>query len=194
LIVNDEENYMTLTTYKWSIEEWHELVNSGLLEGKSVEFLEGEIIEVSPEGVQHSYTNNSVVKYLRSILTDLAEVRESHPITLDNSEPEPDVAVVRLPEIIYRHHHPYPQDIYWLIEISNRTLKKDLEQKIITYARNGIPEYWVIDLVNQKLIIHTQVQGNNYTQVTEHTTYTTSTILSLSFPNVAISLDKLLLF
>lgn len=76
---------MTLSTYKWSIEEWHKLVNSGLLEGKAVELLEGEIIEVSPEGVEHSYTNNSVVKYLRSILTDLADVRESHPITLENS-------------------------------------------------------------------------------------------------------------
>jgi Uma2 family endonuclease len=65
LIVIDGENYMTLTTYKWSIEEWHELVNSGLLEGKAVELLEGEIIEVSPEGVEHSYTNNSVVKYLK---------------------------------------------------------------------------------------------------------------------------------
>jgi Uma2 family endonuclease len=182
---------MTLSTYKWSIEEWHKLVNSGLLEGKAVELLEGEIIEVSPEGVEHSYTNNSVVKYLRSILTNLADVRESHPITLDNSEPEPDVAVVRLPETIYRHHHPYPQDIYWLIEISNRTLKKDLEQKIITYARNGIPEYWVIDLVNKKLITHTKVQGNSYAKITE---YTTGTVLSLAFPEMAISLDKLLLF
>jgi len=182
---------MTLTTYKWSIKEWHELVDSGLLEGKSVEFLEGEIIEVSPEGVEHSYTNNSVVRYLRSILADLADVRESHPITLDNSEPEPDVAVVRLPETIYRHHHPYPQDIYWLIEISHRTLKKDLEQKTITYARNGIPEYWVIDLVNQKLITHTQVQGDSYTQITE---YKTGTFSPGAFPEIVISLDKLLLF
>jgi Uma2 family endonuclease len=182
---------MTLSTYKWSIEEWHELVDSGLLEGKAVEFLEGKIIEVSPEGVEHSYTNNSVVKYLRSILTDLADVRESHPITLDNSEPEPDVAVVRLPETIYRHHHPYPQDIYWLIEISYRTLSKDLEQKTITYARNGIPEYWVIDLVNKKLITHTQVKSNSYAKVTE---YTTGTVLPLAFPEMAISLDKLLLF
>ena len=132
---------MTLTTYKWSIEEWHELVDSGVLEGKPVEFLEGEIIEVSPEGVEHSYTNSSVVKYLRNILSNLAEVRESHPITLDNSEPEPDIAIVRLPESIYRNHHPYPQDVYWLVEISNKTLKKDLEQKLVTYARNGIPEY-----------------------------------------------------
>ena len=110
---------------------------------------------------------------------------------MDNSEPEPDVAIVRLPDTIYRTHHPYPQDIYWLIEISNRTLKIDLNQKKITYARNGIPEYWIIDLVNKKLIVHTQLQNNNYTQVKEYTKGTTS---SLAFPNVAIALDKLLLY
>ncbi len=102
---------MSVTTYKWSVEEWHELVDSGLLEGKPVELLEGEIIEVSPEGVEHSYTSNSVVKYLRKILAGLVNVRESHPITLDNSEPEPDIAIVRLPETIYKTHHPYPQDL-----------------------------------------------------------------------------------
>ena len=182
---------MTLTTYKWSIEEWHNLVNTGLLEGKSVEFLEGEIIEVSPEGIEHSYTNDSVVKYLRNLLANWADVKESHPITLDNSEPEPDIAVVRLPESIYRNHHPYPQNIYWLIEISHRTLKKDMEDKIITYARNGIPEYWVIDLVNKKLITYTQATDINYEQVTE---YKTGTVSSLAFPDVAIALDKLLLF
>lgn len=111
---------MTTTTYKWSIEKWHQLVNSELLEGKPVKLLEGEIIE-----------------------------------------------------------------------ISNRTLIKDLSQKIITYARNGIPEYWVIDLVNKKLITHTQIQNNNYFQVTE---YTKGTVSSSAFPDIAIALDKLLLF
>jgi len=182
---------MALATYKWSIEEWHELVNSGLLEGKPVEFLEGEIIEVSPEGIEHSYTNDSVVKHLRKILIDLADVRESHPITLDNSEPEPDIAIVRLPSTIYRDHHPYPQDIYFLVEISNRTLKKDLGQKIITYARNGIPEYWVVDLINKKVIVHTQVKNDSYSKVVE---YTTGTVSPLAFPNVAIALNELLLY
>ena len=182
---------MTLTTYKWSLEEWHELVNSGLLEGKPVEFLEGEIIEVSPEGIEHSYTNRSIVKYLRRLLDRQAEIIQGQPITLDNSEPEPDVAVVRLPETIYRQHHPYPEDIYWLIEISNRSLKQDLEPKIVTYARNGIPEYWVIDLVSKKLIVHTQVQENKYSQVNE---YQTGTVSPMAFPEIAIALDQLLLF
>lgn len=182
---------MTLTTYKWSIQEWHNLVDSGVLAGKKVELLEGEIIEVSPEGIPHRNTNHKVVKYLRKLLDGLAEVYESHPITLDNSEPEPDIAIVQLPESIYDNHHPYPQDIYWLVEISNRTLVQDLEQKTITYGRNGIAEYWVIDLNNNKLIVHTQLQNNHYTQVVE---YKTGIISPLAFPQINISLDRLLLY
>lgn len=132
------------TPYKWSIDDYHQMIETGLLEGKPVELLEGEIIEMSPEGVPHRFTSHTVVKYLRSLLTDLAEVFEAHPITLDNSEPEPDITIARLPETIYAQHHPHPQDIYWLIEIANKTLQKDLEEKTITYARNGISEYWVI--------------------------------------------------
>ena len=182
---------MTLTTYKWSIEEWHDLVESGVLAGKKVELLEGEIVEVSPEGIPHRNTNHKAVKYFRSLLDGLAEVYESHPITLDNSEPEPDVAIVRLPENIYDTHHPYPQDIYWIVEISNRTLIRDLETKTITYARNGINEYWIIDLQNNKLIVHTQPQNNTYTQVVE---YKKGTIYPLAFPQITISLDRLLLY
>ena len=120
----------------------------------------------------------------------MADVKESHPITLDNSEPEPDIAIVRLPETRYRTHHPYPQNIYWLIEVSDRTLK-NLEQKIITYARNGIPEYWVINLKHKKLIVRTHPQNNSYTKTTE---YQSGIVISQAFPNIEIGLDKLLLF
>ncbi len=181
---------MTITTYKWSIEEWHDLVDSGVLAGKKVEFLEGEIISMSPEGVPHRNTNHRAVKYLRKLLDGLAEVYESHPITLDNSEPEPDIAIVHLPENIYDTHHPYPENVYWLVEVSQETLKKDLEQKTIIYARNGIPEYWVIDLVNKKLIVHTQPQADSYIQIAE---YKIGTISPLAFPDIAIALNQFLL-
>ena len=188
---------MALITYKWSIDEWHELVASGLLEGKPVELLEGDLVEMSPQracthvGIEHSYTNQSVSDYLRELLQNKAYIRDAHPITLDNSEPEPDLAVVRLPKTIYRSHHPYSEDIYWLVEVSNRTLLKDLEQKIITYARNRIPEYWVIDLVNKKLIVHTQPKGDRYSQIIE---YRSGTVTPQAFADLAISLDELLLF
>jgi Uma2 family endonuclease len=182
---------MTMITHKWSVEEYHLMIESGLLTGKSVELLNGEIVEMSPEREEHSYTNDDVAELLREKLRGLAKIRESHPITLDNSEPEPDIAIVRLPKTIYAQRHPYPQDIYWIIEVSNATLSKDLIEKNTIYATNGIVEYWVIDLVNKKLIVYTDPEGNNYQKVTEHTT---GSISPLAFPNLEIALEQLLLF
>ena len=182
---------MTITAYKWSIADWHKLIDTGVLAGKPVELLNGEIIQVSPEGVPHSHTSQSVSDYLRELLLGKAYIRDSHPITLDNSEPEPDLAVVRLPSTIYAQHHPYPEDIYWLIEVSNKTLKIDLETKVQIYARNNIPEYWTIDLVNKKLVVHTQPSGDRYKQIVN---YQTGVVTPQAFPDAVIALDRLLLF
>lgn len=180
-----------ITAFKWSIADWHKLVNSGVLADHRLELLEGEIIPVSPEGPMHSSTNYSVVEYFKQLLSDQVVVREAHPVTLDNSEPEPDIAIVQPPYTNYFTRHPYPQDIYWLVEISNQTLKLDLETKSTTYARNGIPEYWVIDLIHKKLIVHTQPINNSYGQIQ---ILQTGTVSPQAFPNIAIALDKMLLF
>lgn len=182
---------MTVTNYKWSVEEWHELINSGVLEGKAVELLEGDIVEVSPEGIEHSATNRSINDYLRELLKGKAYISEAHPITLDNSEPEPDIAIVRLPSTIYLQHHPYAEDIYWLIEVSNHTLAKDLEIKTATYARNGIPEYWVVDLKNKQLIVHTQPDRDKYLQIV---TYSKGTVTPQAFPDCSVPLNKIILY
>jgi Uma2 family endonuclease len=180
-----------VSVFKWSIADWHELIESGVLAERRVELLEGEIIEMSPEGAMHSSTNYSVAEYFRDLLRDRAIIREAHPITLDNSEPEPDIAIVNSPYTNYFTRHPYPQDIYWLVEISNQTLKSDLEKKSIIYARNGITEYWVIDLVNKQLVVHTQPINNFYSQIQ---TLTSGTITPQAFPALAIAINRLLLF
>ena len=179
------------TRYKWTVADYHQLVKTGLLEGKPVELLEGELIEKSPEGIPHSYTNRSVADYLRTLLDGLAFISEAHPITLDNSEPEPDIAIVRLPKEIYKQHHPYPEDIDWLVEIANRTLEKDLNEKTITYARNGIAEYWVIDLPNKKLWLFTQPEKQGYSQTQE---FIQGSISPQSFSNVSVEVKDLLLY
>ena len=117
------------------------MIKSGVLNNRSVELIEGEIIEVSPESPLHRFINDSIAEYLREILQGKAKVFESHPITLDNSEPEPDIAVVRLPNSNYFSRHLYPEDIYWLIEIFNTTLEDDLNQKKKIYANASINEY-----------------------------------------------------
>lgn len=178
------------TLYKWSVADYHQIIESGVLDGKSVELLEGEIITVSPEKPIHSSRIDTVADYLRDVLHKKAKVREAHPVTLDNSEPEPDIAIVRFEADNYTSRHPYPQDIYWLVEVSNSTLSKDLEEKSIIYARNGIPEYWVIDLLHNKLWLFTNPQQSSYLNKQE---ITTGKISSVSFPNISIEIDKLLI-
>jgi len=76
-----------------------------------------------------------------------------------------------------------------LIEVSNSTLAKDLEEKPITYARNDIAEYWVIDLPNNKLWLFTQPKQNGYANKRE---VVTGNINPVSFPNITIEVSKFL--
>lgn len=176
--------------YKWSVEDYHQIIESGVLEEKSVELLEGEIVTVSPEKPIHSSRIDTVADYLRDVLQGIAKVREAHPITLDNSEPEPDIAIVHFDKDNYANRHPFPQDIYWLIEVSNRTLFKDLEEKSVIYARNKIAEYWVIDLSNNKLWLFTQPQEEGYYSRQE---IKEGNIKPIAFPKIDIQVTKLLL-
>ena len=182
---------MTVTTYKWSLEQWHKLVETGVLAGQNVEFIEGEIIKMSPEGIPHSFSNRRMGDYLRELFKGIAYCSERYPITLDNSEPQPDFALLQLPADIYRTHHPYPENIYLLIEIANSTLKFDRSTKATIYARNQIVEYWIVDLVNNKVIVHTLPKDNSYQTINE---YQSGTISCSAFPDLDIAVEQLLLF
>jgi Uma2 family endonuclease len=181
---------MTLVTAKWSLAEYHQMIAAEVLVDRQVELINGEIIEMSPEGPGHSYYCRESVKYLRSVLAGWAEVSEAHPITIpDNSEPEPDIAIIRLPVTQYRQRHPLPADIYWLVEIANTTLARDLTVKKDLYATAGIPEYWVIDLQNMALIVFHQLQNGHYQTELQ---LTSGTIAPQSFPAVQLEIQRLL--
>jgi Uma2 family endonuclease len=175
-----------LTSYFWTIDRWHKVVESGALDGEKVELIDGKILPMSPEKPFHSYQNRKIGYALVELLGGLAYVSQSYPITLDNSEPEPDIAVVRLPEDRYKNSHPTALDIFWLIEISNTTLRFDLTQKAEIYARNNIPEYWVLDIKNNKLIIHTLPLLGKYSSIENSTS---KIVTPLAFPQVKIDVS-----
>jgi Uma2 family endonuclease len=180
---------MTLTTAKWTIEEYHRLVETGILDDKRVELLEGIIVDIPPEGMPHAVYCSESIKYLRTLLGDRAEVREAHPITLPNdSEPEPDIAIVRAPIRQYLTHHPYPADIFWLIEYADTTLRKDINEKKRVYAAAEIQEYWVVNLQTSELIVFRDLQSGTYGSETK---LATGNISPLSFPDISIDVSKL---
>jgi len=179
---------MTLITAKWSLDDYHQMIESGLLAERSLELINGEIIEMSPEGVSHSFYCRGTAKYLRSILGNRAEVSEAHPITLPNdSEPEPDIAIVRTPDTLYQTRHPFPEDIFWLIEIANSTLAK-LGVKRDLYAQAGIPEYWVMNLQTSELVVFRDLIDNKYRS---EICLNDGNISPLAFPDISIDISRL---
>ena len=178
-----------ITIAKWSVEDYHKIIETGILNDRPVELLEGTIIEISPEGPLHRKKCDAVADYLREKLKGYAKVYEAHPITLSTSEPEPDIAIVRLPVSLYDNHHPYPEDIYWLIEISDKTLTKDLQEKRLIYAKAGIREYWVIDVEKRELKVFINLLNRDYQQ---EETYTTGKISSLAFPEIQLSVGNMI--
>ncbi|MBD2108624.1 Uma2 family endonuclease [Nodosilinea sp. FACHB-13] len=177
------------TLAKWSVDDYHQMIQAGILQARRVELLKGEIVETSPETPIHYTTAKQGAKYLETLLTGKAEVRFNGPVTLGDSEPEPDIAIVRLPESTYRDRHPHPEDIFWLIEVANTSLKQDLDIKAAVYATAGIPEYWVVNLVTIQITIFQQPVAGQYRQ---QITVQDGNITPLAFNNVAISVKKLL--
>jgi Uma2 family endonuclease len=175
---------MAVTQAKWTIDDYHRMIAAGILDDRQVELLKGEIVEMAPEGEPHAYFSSEAGEYLIGHLGDRATVRLSKPVTLPNdSEPEPDVAVVQRLGREYLDHHPYPENILWLIEYSDSSLEKDLETKSKIYAEAGIAEYWVANLKRRQLVVFRQPQDGEYTT---KFTLSAGTICPLAFPDVSV--------
>ncbi|GAP97057.1 Uma2 family endonuclease [Leptolyngbya sp. NIES-2104] len=177
------------TLAKWSIDEYHRMIEAGILRDRCVELLAGEIVEMSPETPLHYSTAKRGARYLERLLDRRAEVRFNGPITLTDSEPEPDIAIVCLPEEQYRDRHPNAEDIYLLIEVAKTSLKKDTDLKAGIYATAGIQEYWVLNLAARRIIVFRDPQNGKYQ--TEQV-LSSGAIAPLEFPDLSISIDRLL--
>lgn len=181
---------MARTLTKWSVAEYHRMIAAGLLAGRQVELLDGDVVEMAPELPIHRATYRRGAKYLEALLRDRAVVFTAAPITLpSNGEPQPDIAVVIPPESRYDNRHPGPEDVYWLIEVSNSTLTFDLEEKALLYARDGIAEYWVVDVISRQLWVHRQPKAGSYREVRR---LASGYINPLAFLELEVRVERLL--
>ncbi len=160
------------------------MIRAGVLDRRRVELLRGDIYEMTPEEPSHSFYGGSLADRFRHSLRDRALVREARPVTFSNSELEPDIAIVRGVWDDYRLRHPQPEDIFLVVEISESSLNYDLELKRKVYATAIVPEYWVVDLKNRRVVVFREPKNGDYrsrSQVQE------GAIVPLAFPDVEIS-------
>ncbi len=159
-------------------EEWARIVAAGLFEGERLELLEGAIVPMSPQNAEHAYSVHRLFERLVAALAGVAMVRCQAPLGLgDVSEPEPDLAVVPVGD--YRHTHPALALL--VIEVAASSLQKDLELKAALYARAGVPEYWVVNLVDRVVQVHREPKSGGYGQISRRASGDVVTATSVAF-------------
>jgi Uma2 family endonuclease len=146
--------------HRLSVEDFHELLRLGILDADDrVELLRGLLVKKMSINPPHAMTVQKLNRLLMRKLPEEFVVRCQSPITLSDSEPEPDFAVVLGPDDRYLDVHPVPADVLLVMEVSHSTFPRDSTLKLSIYAAAKLPEYWLIDLVAGEVVVYTQPKG-----------------------------------
>ena len=140
---------MTITTAKrFTITEYNHLTELGFFcEDDRVELIRGELIYMIAKGTAHSTFNRRLIRELSNLLSKRATLQSQDPVVIStDSEPEPDIAILKNRDDDYLSSHPCAEDILLLIEIADSSLKYDQEVKLPLYAEAGILDYWIFNL------------------------------------------------
>jgi Uma2 family endonuclease len=146
--------------YQLSIAQYHAMLQQGILKDEDrVELLEGYLVTKMGKNPPHATGLRLLRRALGRLLPGGWFLDTENPVTTPDSEPEPDVAVVRGMEEQYSARHPGPADVGLLVEVADTTLPTDRGLKLRLYARSGIPVYWIVNLNDRQVEVYTDPSG-----------------------------------
>lgn len=176
-------------TKRWTRQQYHHAATTGVFENEKVELISGEILVMSPMDAKHATGIQLVLQMLHSVASTSVVIRVQLPLALSvDSEPEPDLAVVAGKPRDYSDEHPTTAAL--VVEVSHASLRFDQTSKRRLYADHGIPEYWILNLQEQRLEVHQNPADGDYTDVD---VYAADAFFSSSaFPDESIAVGDLL--
>lgn len=167
--------------------EYDRMVEIGLFKGERVELLHGVIIKRAPIAPSHASPVDLLNEILVPRLLGRARVRIQHPLlAADESEPEPDVAVVPLGDYLTAH----PDRAYLVIEVADSSLRKDRHLKGPLYAISQVDEYWLVNVAAKTVEVHRAPSADGWGQITRHDRE--APIAPIAFPDVAVRIGDFL--
>jgi Uma2 family endonuclease len=136
------------------------MVESGILtDDDPVELLEGWLVSKMPKNPPHRLTTRLIREALEGIVPAGWYIDSQEPVTFTDSEPEPDVMIIRGQPRDYLDRHPGPYDLALVVEVADLTLRRDQTDKKRLYARAGVPVYWVVNLPTGRIEIYSDPTG-----------------------------------
>src|SRR3989449_2214245 len=175
------------TRRRFTRAEYYRMAEVGILgEDDRIELIRGEIVEMSPIGRRHRAYVGNLNQLLAVRLAGHAFVWMQNPIVLaEDTEPQPDIAVIRCRPVPYKEREAWAEDVLLLIEVADSSLAYDRSTKLRLYAEAGIPEYWIVDCDAETVEIHRDAGPQGYRDVNR---IAGSTTLTLGvFPDVSLT-------
>jgi len=172
-------------------DEYHRMGEAGILKPTDrVELIRGEIVEMSPIGKRHRAFVDNLTELLIVRLAGRAIVSVQQPIALaDDSEPQPDLTVLRRRPVPYKELEAYTPDALLLIEVAETSLRYDRSTKLRLYAEAGIPEYWVVDCAAEAVEVHRTPAADGYRDVTR--VAGDGSVAPHAFPDVVLTVQEI---
>jgi Uma2 family endonuclease len=177
---------------KFTVKQYHQMAEAGILtEDDRVELIRGEIVEMTPIGRHHAACVNRLAELFFVRLAQTVIVAVQNPVELDNnSEPQPDLVLLRRRADFYEAGHPQSEDILLLVEVADTTVEADRNVKIPLYANSGISEVWLVDINAQCLEVYRQPSEKGYQIIQKY--YRGQTVTIQAFSEVSFTVDEVL--
>ncbi len=176
----------------FTAEEYHRMGEAGVFgPDERVELLDGEIIAAPPMGDRHAAGIERLTHLLVRRFGENASIRPALPVKLSAiSEPQPDFALAKRRSDAYRKGGVHTSDVLALIEVSDSSLGYDRRKKLHAYARAGIAEYWVVNLVDET--VEQFRDPNDVGYASSFVAHRGERVSFVAFPSEAIGVDEIL--
>ncbi len=173
----------------FNVAEYYRMMEAGILsESDHVELIDGEVVEMGPIGSRHAACVDRLNKFFNKL--EEVIVRVQNPIRLDDfSEPQPDITLLRMRDDFYAEGHPAPSDVLLVLEVADSSTEFDRTVKLPLYAQALIPEFWLVNLPDEKIEVFSHPLNGAY-QISQELkrgdNLTSATVSSLSLSVDAI--------
>jgi Uma2 family endonuclease len=146
--------------YRFSVDEYRQMGAKGILnDDDRVELIEGIVVTMSPKSIAHRFAVDALLAILPGMLGQEWYPSGQNPLQLSTSEPEPDVAILRGTYRDYRNRHPEAKDAGLVIEVAESSLHYDRRTKGFLYSKHEVPEYWIVNLLDECVEINRAKPG-----------------------------------
>jgi len=176
-----------------TLDEYHRMAEDGVFPPEArLELIRGEIVEMSPIGDGHSSSARRFNRYFSARLSAYALVDVGDPILLQRqeSEPQPDLTLLRLRDDFYSTGTPTPKDVLLVVEVADSSLSYDRKVKMLLYAEAGIPESWLVDVNSKTLFVYRRPSPEGYQDVRAYRRG--ESVSPEAFPDVQFTVDEML--